>query len=106
MMGKALLSFLRTLPLEAFLWAGSLLALALTDPNSPSVLDLCLFKYIGVEGCPGCGLGHSVAYLLDGHIARSFETHPLGPFAVGVLCTRILSLVRDAARSRTPQLLS
>jgi len=102
-MTRALQSLRQIIPPEALVWTIGLIGLALTDPDTQGVLDLCLFKQLGFEGCPGCGLGHSVAYLLHGDLGRSLETHPLGPFAVGVLCMRILSLVRDTTRFRAFQ---
>lgn len=102
-MPKSLQFATHAIPLEALVWTAGLIGLALTDPDTRGVLDLCLFKHLGFESCPGCGLGHSVAYLLHGQLGRSLETHPLGLFTVGVLCTRILSLMRDATRSWTPK---
>lgn len=73
----------RTL-LPALLWGGALVALYFLDPTrvGPS---LCLFKALGLPGCPGCGLGHAVHYALHGAWTQSFRAHWLGLPATGAL---------------------
>lgn len=99
------LRFLRRVPLEAVVWAGALAALAWTDPAGEGLLNLCGFRLLGLpqllglEGCPGCGLGHAVAYLLDGQLMPALRTHPLAPFALAMLVGRIAVLVREALRT-------
>jgi len=88
--------------LEAAMWAAGLIALACTDPAQEGLLDLCVFRWIGLERCPGCGLGHAVAFLFRGELAASFQAHPLGGFAVAVLGTRIVTLVREARPTPSP----
>ncbi|RMH82168.1 MAG: DUF2752 domain-containing protein [Calditrichaeota bacterium] len=70
-----------------------LAALAFLDPTGESHFSLCLFKHLGIEVCPGCGLGHAIAYLYRGEIAASFQAHPLGIPAVGILLSRIVTLI-------------
>jgi len=41
-------------------------------------LSGCVFKFMGVSSCPGCGIGHSIYYFLHFDIARSIEAHVLG----------------------------
>jgi hypothetical protein len=89
-------------------WAAGLVALAATDPSGEGLLDLCGWQLLGVpellglERGPGCGLGHSVAYLLDGRLAPALRAHPLGPFALAVLTAHIATLTRDALRAPAP----
>lgn len=85
---------LRRVPMEALVWTAGLTALGLTDPAAPGLLELCLAKAAGLPGCPGCGLGHAVAHLLDGQWAASWEAHPLGLPALGLLTARIVRLAR------------
>jgi len=87
---------LRRIPPEAAMWTAGLVVLACTDPNAESLFGLCVFKALGFEFCPGCGLGHAVAHLFRGEWAASFAAYPLGPFAVVVLTGRVGSLVRQA----------
>ena len=87
---------LRRIPMEAFIWTAGLVALACTDPNQEGLFGLCMFKWIGLPFCPGCGLGHAVAHLFRGELLASFQAHPLGLLALGVLSHRIVTLVRQA----------
>lgn len=91
-----LLTYARAIPFEAYVWTGALVALACTDPTAPGVLDLCLFKHLGLSFCPGCGLGHAIVYLFQGAWLLSWEAHPLGGVAVLVLGHRIVTLLRSA----------
>lgn len=86
---------LRHIPPEALVWTTGLLVLALTDPRGEPLIDLCLLKRLGLP-CPGCGLGHAVAWLFRGEWTLSLQTHPLAPLAVTVLAGRIVSLLRPA----------
>lgn len=80
-------------PAESLIWTLSLVALAVFNPaTSTGSFSLCLIDQMGFDFCPGCGLGHSIAWLFKGDILASFEAHFLGPFAVIVLITRIFKL--------------
>ncbi len=91
-------------PLEAFVWLGGLLLVALPDPTVVRTWTLCLFEAIGlVEGlgihaCPGCGLGHAVAYLFRGLLAASFAAHPLGIPVVLMLIGRSTKVIYESLR--------
>ena len=79
---------------EAVIWMVGLVALAAADPTAPPLLNLCLFDALGVSFCPGCGLGHAIAWLARGDIGASFQAHPLGLPAAGILLYRIVHLLR------------
>ncbi len=81
---------------EAAVWMGGLIALACTDPTQEGLFDLCVFQWMGLERCPGCGLGHAVAFLFRGEVVASFQAHPFGGLALAVLGGRIFTLARDA----------
>ncbi|MCK9452977.1 MAG: DUF2752 domain-containing protein [Bacteroidales bacterium] len=83
---KELWDFLKK-NLEGFIWLSALLLLALMSPalDTPS---LCVFRWLGIESCPGCGLGHSVSAVFHGQIKASFNYHPLGIFAIFILSIR------------------
>jgi hypothetical protein len=85
--------FWRNINIELIAWLGGLAYLALINPDRPH-FSFCLFYLLGIEFCPGCGLGRSVSYLLHGEIAKSWETHILGIFAFIVLVLRIIQLIR------------
>lgn len=51
-------------------------------------------KWLGAPCCPGCGLGHSISYMLHGNWQAAFKSHPLGPFAIIILLYRTFQLGR------------
>ncbi|MBN2166917.1 MAG: DUF2752 domain-containing protein [Marinilabiliaceae bacterium] len=79
--------------LEAWFWISSILALALSNPYGEKHYSLCLFHYLGFDFCPGCGLGHSIALLFRLKFIESFQTHPLGAFAVIILIKRSYTIL-------------
>ncbi|MDA0684037.1 MAG: DUF2752 domain-containing protein [Bacteroidetes bacterium] len=81
--------------IEGGIWVMGLLAMGLADPASEGLFDLCLFKAIGLPGCPGCGLGHAIGYIFRGEWALAIHSHPLSPFVLLILLHRIASLVRS-----------
>ena len=76
---------------EITFWATVLLLLYFmnADITSPS---LCLFKFAGIQHCPGCGLGHAINEALHLRLAASFHQHPLGVAAVIIILNRIKQL--------------
>jgi Protein of unknown function (DUF2752) len=50
---------------------------------------------MGITWCPGCGLGHSIAFLLHGDIRNSFHAHWLGIPALVIILYRIYDLVKQ-----------
>ncbi len=79
---------------EAFIWIAALIFLALIEPAESTHYTLCPFSAMGIDFCPGCGLGRSVSYILHGDFTTSLGVHPLGIFALIVLTTRIISLIK------------
>lgn len=82
-------------PWELLFWIAALVALASTNPHEPGLIELCVFKWVGLPRCPGCGLGHAIAHLFHGEWALSFQSHPLGIPALVLLTGRILTLGRQ-----------
>lgn len=80
--------------LEAIIWIAALISLAFMSPDN-SGTSLCMFHRIGIDSCPGCGLGHSISSALHGDFKQSFQMHPLGILAIVILLFRILSVFRD-----------
>ncbi len=78
---------------EATVWILALILLATMSPENGHS-SLCPLRNAGISFCPGCGLGHSVSWLIRGDIIASFQAHPLGMFAVIVLVFRIVQLLR------------
>lgn len=87
---------------ELIAWIASLVMLACMQPATDTHYSLCAFKWLGFSFCPGCGLGHSIAYLFHGEIAASLHAHPLGIFAMLVLLHRIYTLTKRKFLFFTP----
>ena len=82
---------IRSIRLEMIIWIVGLVFLATLDPGAQH-LSICPLKNIGLEFCPGCGLGHSIMYLFHGEWSLSVQEHPLGIFALFILSYRIFIL--------------
>jgi hypothetical protein len=77
---------------ELAFWVASLVALAVMDPATDVHYSFCFFRFIGINFCPGCGLGHAISFLFHGDIPASFSAHPLGIFALMIILFRIYKL--------------
>lgn len=82
--------------LEAIVWIGAFIYLAVHNPYAHGEFTLCPLKNLGFNYCPGCGLGRSVSFFLHGDVVRSFQTHILGIPATIILFFRIISLLGKA----------
>jgi hypothetical protein len=80
---------------ELVFWIAALIALGICDPSSARHFTLCPLKLIGITWCPGCGIGHSIAWLLHGDIRKSFQSHWLGIPALFMIIYRIADLIRQ-----------
>ncbi|MCX6256470.1 MAG: DUF2752 domain-containing protein [Bacteroidia bacterium] len=80
--------------IEAFIWISALIFFALIHPDENSGFTICPFHLLGFQYCPGCGLGHSISFLLHGKVVPSIDAHPLGIFALPVLIFRIYRLLK------------
>lgn len=92
---KILQRFLRGLtwlPFEIIVWSAALVVLKIYNPGSDEHFMVCLLQRAGIAFCPGCGLGRSMACVLDGDFTVAWYYHPLGLFAVIVLIYRIIHL--------------
>ena len=81
---------MKRIPIELCIWVVGLLFVSIVPPSNFSI---CLFHHLGFTHCPGCGLGHSIYYLVHGEWQQSFEANPLGAFALTVLLFRIYKLI-------------
>lgn len=79
---------------EFLVWTGGLMALAIMNPNSYDSFSFCILHQLGIPWCPGCGLGHSISFLLHGDLNASFHAHPLSIPALLILLGRIYVLAR------------
>jgi hypothetical protein len=79
---------------ELVFWIAAIAALAVCNPSSATHYTLCPLKLLGFSWCPGCGLGHAIAFLLHGNIRASFHAHWLGIPAFFIICYRICVLFK------------
>jgi len=84
----------KSIGFEASIWISSLLYLAFINNPAEAHFSICSLHFLGFGFCPGCGLGNSISYIFHGDILESFSAHPLGLFALIVLITRIVHLIK------------
>lgn len=84
--------------LEAFIWIFSLIYLMLINVPSVYHFTICPLANLGIDFCPGCGLGNSISYLFMGDISASLNSHPLGIIALPIILIRIISLIKSNRR--------
>lgn len=76
---------------ELLFWITALVLLFFMEVN-PSAPTLCIFRWLNIGHCPGCGLGHAIHYALHLQVGISFQQHPLGIAAVLIILNRIKQL--------------
>ena len=89
---KRLKYYYNLINLEAVIWIVALAYLITINPYQDNHFTFCVFHNLGIEFCPGCGLGRSVSMIFHGDFIGSFKTHPLGLFALIILVYRIINL--------------
>ncbi len=82
-------------PLELIFWIGALIGIFLIDPYGAHHFSLCPLDNLGLDWCPGCGLGRAMSLLSKGNIQASWSMHPLAMFAFAVIVFRIFELIRN-----------
>ncbi len=76
---------------ELIVWIIAIIVLYfLPKTKGPS---LCLFKAVGLNSCPGCGIGHSIHDALHFQFTASWNHHPMGIMAVLIIFMRINQLL-------------
>jgi|AntRauTorckE6833_2_1112554.scaffolds.fasta_scaffold07284_6 hypothetical protein len=79
---------------EWIVFSIGLLLLGTMNPEN-SGISLCFFDFIGIEFCPGEGLGRSISYTMKGDFSSALNAHLAGPAAVGILLSRIIHVCRN-----------
>ncbi|PWV53973.1 uncharacterized protein DUF2752 [Chitinophaga sp. S165] len=87
-------AYIQRINIELIMWPAALLLLFFMDPGQHNGESFCLLKRLEIPWCPGCGLGHSINFLLHGEWSASLKSHPLGPFAVIILTYRTFQLAK------------
>jgi hypothetical protein len=85
--------FFKKIPFEACLWIAGLIYLLLINPYQVSHFTLCPFNNLGLDFCPGCGIGKSISFIYHADFINSFKSHPLGIFALAIILYRIITLI-------------
>jgi hypothetical protein len=83
---------------EAAIWLIGLIYLAFLNSPAESHFTICPFANIGIDFCPGCGLGRSISYIFKGDFSASIHSHPLGIFALIIIINRIITLIINNRR--------
>ena len=78
--------------IELLFWFVSIVLLFFLKPAEPQT-SLCMFRWIGFEHCPGCGLGHSIHHALHASFTQSYNEHLMGLPALVIIFHRITQLV-------------
>ena len=76
---------------ELLCWITALVLLFFRPVNT-SAPTLCIFRWLQIDHCPGCGIGHAIHYALHLQLTTSFEHHPIGIAAVLIILNRIKQL--------------
>src|SRR5215217_1603038 len=82
---------------ELIIWVLALVMLGVATPMEHGHLhhfSLCPLASVGIEWCPGCGLGRSVTQLMHGNFAESWKYHWLGLPALLMIVYRIVELIK------------
>lgn len=79
--------------LEWIVFSTGLILLGIMNPESAGT-SFCLFDLVGIDFCPGEGLGHSIAYTFRGDLSSAMNAHFAGPLAVLILSSRIIYLLK------------
>lgn len=92
---KNKLKFFQYFNLEALIWICGLIILFFLHVDGLPHFTICPFKSLGIDFCPGCGLGRSIHYFLHFEFQKSLQMHPLGIVAFFILLNRIIFLLKD-----------
>lgn len=92
---KQFTTFLQRFPLELVFWIASIVAILTIEPHAQTHLSLCPLNRLGIDWCPGCGLGRSMNLLALGDFQASWSMHPLGMVAYVVIFHRIWNLIKN-----------
>jgi hypothetical protein len=77
--------------------------MAVSDPWTPALVDLCMIEALGFPYCPGEGLGHAIAFLARGEWQLAIDSHWASPLVVSGLLARSGSLLHHVYRTTCPK---
>jgi hypothetical protein len=83
---------------ETLCWILGLTYLGFIHSPGETQFTICPLSNLGFEFCPGCGLGNSISYIFKGDFIASFQSHPLGIFALLIITLRIITIIKNNRR--------
>ena len=87
------MKYIKSFPIEITFWVLALVLLATANPHEHH-FTLCPLANLGIDWCPGCGIGRSICQFLHGNVAESWRYHWFGIPALLIISYRILILAR------------
>ncbi len=87
---------LKNIEIEGVIWISALILLAFSDPYNEYHFTLFPPDLLFGIKSPGYGLGHSISFLFRFEFIKSFNSHPLGLFALAVLGWRSYFLLKKS----------
>jgi hypothetical protein len=88
------IDFIRKFNIEAIVWLSAFIYLLLINPYSTNHFSFCIYRFLGFDFCPGCGLGLSISYLLHLDFINSWHSHYFGIPAFIIITHRIFVLFK------------
>ena len=92
---KLVSRIMKLIGLEAAIWILGLVYLIFINNPQSIHFTVCPFANLGIDFCPGCGLGNSISFLFIGDFVSSFQSHPLGVFALIIIISRLISIIKN-----------
>lgn len=80
---------------ELLIWVAALIYLYSIDPLAEPAINFCFFHWIGIDFCPGCGIGRSIGAALHFDWQESLQLHWFGIPALLIIFYRILTLLKQ-----------
>ncbi|WP_316750344.1 DUF2752 domain-containing protein [Pedobacter gandavensis] len=87
---------LHRIPVELIFWITALALLAFAEPIAKGHIHhftLCPLANMGIDWCPGCGIGRAITQLFHGNIKESLAQHWFGIPALMIIVHRIIELI-------------
>lgn len=91
------------IPLELIFWITAVLLLAFAEPEvhgQQHHFTLCPLANMGLDWCPGCGIGRSITQFLRGNPVESIRQHWFGIPALMIIIYRIVTLIKLEIRNK------
>jgi hypothetical protein len=91
------MKMLSRIPLELIFWVTALVLLGIAEPEQHGHVHhftLCPLANLGIDWCPGCGVGRAITQALHGNLAESFGQHWFGIPALLIILYRIVVLLK------------